>query len=208
MLGGPQLGPPFFELDCAESVRERVKRIQNDWLELAREMLIREGIEAVSVQRLSRKLKVTRGGFYGYFGSRETLLTQLLQDWRDSNTQALRRIAAPARSDGDVQARELVHMWIEDADYCPEYDAAVRDWARRSPQVARVVRRSDIERIRLITRIFRNLGFRSSEAHIRARIAYYHQVGYYALALHESRRTRRRLSPMYSFVLLGSRVPR
>jgi len=50
-------------------------------------------------------------------------------------------------------------MWIEDEDYRPEYDAAVRGWARRSPKVARIVRRLDVERIRLIDRIFRNLGF-------------------------------------------------
>lgn len=181
-----------------------VKRIQEEWLELARETLIREGVQAVSVQGLSRGLKVTRGGFYGYFGSRDELLARLLQDWRDVNTRALRKIAASGRSDAAVQIRELVHMWVEDADYRPDYDAAVRDWARRSPQVARIVHGVDVERIRLITRIFRNLGFRRPEAHIRARITYYHQVGYYALAVHESRRTRRRLSPRYTHVLVGS----
>ena len=51
----------------------------------------------------------------------------------------------------------------------------------------------DAERIRLITRIFRNLGFGTAEASIRGRITYYHQVGYYALAVRESRRTRTRL---------------
>ena len=184
-----------------------VKRIRDEWLDLARNTLIRDGIEAVSVQRISRKLGVTRGGFYGYFGSRDTLLAGLLQDWRDVNTQALRRIAEPGRRDGPAQFSELVKMWVEDEDYRPEYDAAVRDWARRSTKVARIVRRVDIERIRLITRIFRNLGFRPAEAHIRARITYYHQVGYHALAVHESRRTRRRLSPMYALVLAGSRDP-
>src|SRR5437879_13056243 len=97
---------------------------------------------------------------------------------------------------------------MQDQAYSSESHAAVRDWARRAPKVARVVRRVDIERIRLITRIFRNLNFRPGEAHIRARITYYHQVGYYALAVHESRRTRRLLSPMYALVLTGSRSPR
>lgn len=180
-----------------------VKRVRDDWLELARDVLIRAGVEAVSVQRLSRKLGVTRGGFYGYFGSRAALLERLLRHWRDVNTRALRRIASPGRTDGAAQFRELVQMWIEDEDYSPEYDAAVRDWARRSPSVARVVRRVDAERIRLIARIFRNLGFAAAEARIRARLTYYHQVGYYALAVHESRRTRRRLSPMYTRVLIS-----
>jgi AcrR family transcriptional regulator len=181
-----------------------VKRIRDEWLDVARETLLRDGVEAVSVQGISRKLGVTRGGFYGYFGSRDALLARLLKDWREVNTEALRRIAGPGRTDGADQFSELVQMWIENADYRPEYDAAVRDWARRSVKVARIVRRVDVERIRLITRIFRNLGFRGTEAHIRARVTYYHQVGYYALAVHESRRTRRRLSPMYSLVLAGA----
>jgi len=185
-----------------------VKRIRDEWLDVARDTLIREGVDAVSVQGLSRKLGVTRGGFYGYFGSREKLLARLQQDWRDVNTRALRRIAAPGRTDGAAQFNELVQMWVENDDYKPEYDAAVRDWARRSRPLARIVRRVDVERIRLISHIFQNLGFRAAEAHVRARVTYYHQVGYYALSVHESRRTRRRLSPIYSLILAGSRHAR
>jgi AcrR family transcriptional regulator len=180
-----------------------VKRVRQEWLELAREMLIRGGVEAVTVQSMSRRLGVTRGGFYGYFGSRDALLQRLLKDWQEVNTRALRRIAAPGRKDGEVQFEELIDMWVEDEGYSPEYDAAVRDWARRSAKVAHAVHKVDRERIRLIERVFQNLGFRDLEAHIRARVTYYHQVGYYALAVHESRSTRRRLSSVYTLVLAG-----
>jgi AcrR family transcriptional regulator len=180
-----------------------VKRVRAEWLDLARDTLIRDGIEAVTIQRLSRALSVTRGGFYGYFGSRVGLLRTMLEDWRRVNTRALRRIAAPRRKDGRRQFAELVRMWVEDEDYRPQYDSAIRDWARRSAEVARIVRQVDAERILLIARIFRNLGYRRAEAHIRARITYYHQVGYYALAVRESRAARRRLSPAYTGVLAG-----
>lgn len=183
-----------------------VKRVRDDWLEVARDMLIRGGVEAVTVQSISRKLGVTRGGFYGYFGSRDALLQRLLQDWQDVNTRALRRIAAPARRDGEAQFNELVDMWVEDEDYSPEYDSAIRDWARRSADVARTVHKVDKERIRLIERIFHNLGYLGLGAHVRARVTYYHQVGYYALAVHESRLTRRRLSPMYALALSGRKL--
>ena len=36
------------------------------------------------------------------------------------------------RTDGEAQFQELVAMWVEGADYSPEYDSAIRDWARRS----------------------------------------------------------------------------
>ena len=61
----------------------------------------------------------------------------------------------------------------------------------------------DDERIDLIETIFRNLGFKGPDAHIRARVTYYNQVGYYALAVHETRPARRRLSSIYTLVLAG-----
>ena len=184
-----------------------VKRVREEWIKVARETLVEGGVEAVKVQSISRKLGVTRGGFYGYFGSRSALLRRLLQDWRDVNTRAIRRIAARNRRDGSAQFKELVDMWIEDEDYSPEYDSAVRDWARRSPRVARAVLEVDHERIRLIERIFNNIGFRGLEANVRARVTYYHQVGYYALAEHESRPARRRLSAMYTRILALTATP-
>jgi hypothetical protein len=48
-----------------------------------------------------------------------------------------------------------------------------------------------------------DLGYDPQEAEIRARITYFHQVGYYALGLKESDRTRRKLAPIYTRVLLG-----
>jgi AcrR family transcriptional regulator len=185
-----------------------VKRVRDEWFDLARDTLISDGIDAVSVQGMSQKLGVSRGGFYGYFGARGDLLARLLQDWRQTNTDALRRIAAPQRTDGATQFNELVQMWLEDDGYRPAYDAAVRDWGRRSSDVARIVRRVDSERVRLITRIFRNLGFPADEALVRARITYYHQVGYYALMVHETRSSRRKLIPLYKLALAGSRLPR
>jgi hypothetical protein len=59
----------------------------------------------------------------------------------------------------------------------------------------------------LIERIFHNLGHGGLEAHIRARVTYYHQAGYCALAVHESRLTQRRLSAiMYTLALSGRKL--
>ena len=47
------------------------------------------------------------------------------------------------------------------------------------------------------------MGYHGLEALMRARITYYHQVGYYALGVRESRKTRRQLLPYYAKVLTG-----
>jgi radical SAM superfamily enzyme len=64
----------------------------------------------------------------------------------------------------------------------------------------------DQRRIAILERIFIDLGFRATNAQIRARITYYHQVGYYALGIRESRSRRLELMPYYIRALTGSDV--
>ena len=49
-----------------------------------------------------------------------------------------------------------------------------------------MVRRVDDERIDILKRIFLDMDYAEEEAFIGARVAYFHQVGYYALALKET----------------------
>ena len=48
------------------------------------------------------------------------------------------------------------------------------------------------------------MGYKGKEAHIRARITYYHQLGYYALGVQEFRKERRELLPYYQKMLTGA----
>ena len=56
---------------------------------------------------------------------------------------------------------------------------------------------------KVLEQIFNDLGYEGTEAHIRARVSYYHQVGYYAMGVQESRKERRALIPYYRKVLTG-----
>ena len=47
------------------------------------------------------------------------------------------------------------------------------------------------------------IGYQGKEANVRARVMYYHQVGYYAMGVRESQRERRALIPYYRKVLTG-----
>jgi hypothetical protein len=65
------------------------------------------------------------------------------------------------------------------------------------------VRRVDGRRIGVLHKIFIDLGFGDPEALVRARVAYFHQVGYYALAITQDRESRLALVPIYVQVLTG-----
>ena len=185
----------------------RTRRLGRDaWIEGARRALITGGVAAVRVEPLAASLGVTTGSFYWHFRDRAALLRALLADWRGHNGAALQAAVERHRDDPAAAMRALVHVWLDEAGYSPAWDAAVRDWARTSPSVAALVRRVDEERVRLLQRLFRRFGYPAAEAYIRARITYFHQVGYYALHIAESRARRRRLVPLYLEVLTGRKI--
>lgn len=173
------------------------------WLDAARAILMREGIAGVKIDRIARRLKVTRGGFYWFFDSHRQLLNALLADWEERNTEGFKSAVRSAGRNGMAEFQALVDVWLNETSYSPAWDAAVRDWARVSTKVANAVRRTDDIRIEVLRQVFTDLGYESQEAFVRARISYFHQVGYYALGVRESRAERLRLMPLYTRVLTG-----
>jgi len=173
------------------------------WLDAARAILIREGIAGVKVDRIARRLKVTRGGFYWFFDSHKQLLDALLADWEERNTEGFKAVLRESGRNGMAEFQALVDLWLNEKNYSPAWDAAVRDWARVSSKVANAVRRTDDIRIDVLRQLFLDMGYEEQEAFVRARICYFHQVGYYALGVRESREERLRLMPLYSRVLTG-----
>jgi AcrR family transcriptional regulator len=173
------------------------------WLRIARETLIREGIRGIEIGKLARKLRVTRGGFYWFFTARQQLLDELLVDWERTNNAAFKAILESPGPQGMPQLERLARMLVDEAGFSPAYDSAVRDWARVSRKVASTVRRVDEQRIALLARVYRAMGHAEDEAFVRARIFYFHQVGYYAMDVRESREQRLRLLPLYTKALTG-----
>jgi AcrR family transcriptional regulator len=187
--------------------RKRKKRAalgREAWLDAAREALIEEGTAGVEINKLAKRLGVTRGGFYWFFESREALLDALLSYWSDTSTRLFERILQSPGHNGRDEYRALIDLWIGEDEYDPKWDGAVRDWARTSAAVLKRVQAVDEQRIAMIERIFLDMGYKGKDAHVRARVTYYHQVGYYALGVRESRKQRLELLPYYEKVLTGS----
>src|SRR6266702_5190839 len=105
------------------------------WLDTAREALIEEGTAGVEINKLAKRLGVSRGGFYWFFKSREKLLEELLAYWANTSTKLFERILQPERRNGLQEYHALINLWIDEKEYDPKWDGAVRDWARTSASV-------------------------------------------------------------------------
>jgi AcrR family transcriptional regulator len=173
------------------------------WLETARQVLIDEGIDAVKVDRLAQRLGVTRGGFYHQFRDRGDLLAQLLELWH-STVLFLPPGLVPRNPHDAVRAIDRIvdHLIAEDP-YDPRFDLAVREWGRSDPIVAAAVAGGDAERIASLYKIFLALGCDKQEADVRARVFYFHQIGYYATGVSEPVSGRRERARVYVEILCG-----
>ncbi len=177
-----------------------IKVTREDWLNVAMDVLISDGVERVKVLALGERLGVSRSSFYWYFESRQHLLEELLERWRKTNTAAM---VAQAEAPAETITAAVCNVFrcvVDPALFNTALDFAVRDWARRSGAVRRVLDQSDQDRLRALTDMFRRHGYEDLEAHTRARILYYMQIGYNESDLREPMEERLRLVPMY---LLG-----
>jgi AcrR family transcriptional regulator len=179
----------------------------DDWVRAARTALVRQGIADVKVDRLARELKVTRGSFYWHFADRQALLDALLKHWREQNTEPFLAVVANKAEPPLQQLERIFRIWVDEKVFDPGFDSAVRDWARGSDVVARAVRSADNARIEVLRKIFSAMGYAEQEATVRARVTYYHQVGYYSMHITESQAKRRELFPSYFKVLSGKPMP-
>lgn len=187
----------------AEPLIGNVKVTRDDWLNVAMDVLITDGVEQVKVLALAERMNVSRSSFYWYFKSRQDLLDALLKTWEQTNTAAMvERAEAPAEAiTGAVL--NVFHCIANPALFNIALDFAVRDWARRSGKVRSLLDRSDARRVEAFTQMFLRYGFPELEAMTRAKVLYYMQLGYDMAEPNESHAHRLQMTPHYLRVFTG-----
>ena len=179
---------------------------REDWIAIARKALVASGVDDVKVDVLARRLKVTRGSFYWHFKNREELLEALLDDWEVNYRREIASVEKRAEEGADGLV-ELYKVWLGEDPSFPAFDMAIRVWARKSRNVARLVRGIDESWIALFQTFLERSGLPTTEAFVRARIMHFHQIGYYALSITEDIAERIRLAPYYYTALTGAPAP-
>lgn len=169
----------------AEPTPGNIKVTRSDWINVALETLISDGIGNVRVLTLGQKLGVSRSSFYWYFNSRQDLLDQLLKHWHDTNTTAIVERARRPAETIIMGVMNVFECWADERLFDPRLDFAVREWARRSADVRRMIDQADDDRLTAIRDMYRRHGYDDEDAFIRARVLYYMQIGYYVLDLKE-----------------------
>jgi len=187
----------------AEPLVGNIKVTRTDWLRVAMDVLVSDGVEQVKVLSLADRMGVSRSSFYWYFKSRQDLLDALLADWQSTNTAAVvGQAELPAKTITQAVCN-VQRCVVNQALFDTALDFAVRDWARRSGKVRRMLDQSDATRLQALTAMFLRFDYAQDEAATRARVLYYMQLGYDFAQLNEPAEMRLSMMPHYLYIFTG-----
>jgi AcrR family transcriptional regulator len=151
------------------------------WIEAGLQALAAAGPDAVRVEALAKGLRVTKGGFYGFFADRNALLTAMLDTWeRESTDEVLDQIE---REGGDPRTKiQRAGRLTFSSDRLLAIDLAIRDWARRDDAIADRLRRVDNRRMALLREMIGTFCSDPAEIEARSLLAFCLAIGEHFLA--------------------------
>ena len=168
-----------------EPLGGHVKVTREDWLNMARDTQVRDGVAQVEILTLADRMGVSRSSFYWYFENRDDLLQALLEEWEQRNTASVTTQCALPAANISEAVFNFFRCFIDPSRFDSGLDFAVREWARRDEALRARGDAADSARLAAVTAMFAAQGFDPAEADARARILYYMQLGYHALDVRE-----------------------
>lgn len=162
----------------AEPKIERARLSAEDWEHGALELIAEQGVGALAVEALARRLGVTKGSFYWHFRNREALLQAALVRWEQHDENEVLAPIEPI-ADPRERLRELFHRVAREIQSHRVYAALLQslEHAAVLPLMARVSQR----RMDFLASAYLQAGMARPEALHRARLTYSAYVGFLQL---------------------------
>ncbi len=148
----------------------RVGRLRlRDWLEAAMAVLTKDGEADLRIDRLCRKIGVTKGSFYSHFQDRADFVGQLVAYWNDEYTRSVIAEVESLR-DQPAATRLMALMQCLHEARMAKHDVVFRAWATHDSTVAQGVEKVDRTRFEYVRSIFHDMGFRGADLDLRTRL--------------------------------------
>ncbi|WP_201784446.1 TetR/AcrR family transcriptional regulator [Nonomuraea pusilla] len=150
---------------------------KREWLEAGLAIATRDGIRALTIERLCAGLGLTKGSFYHHFKGIRGYKSDLLAHIEAEHTGRLIDGAEAAGADGHDKIQRLLDLVLEAHTASRDLEAAVRAWARQDDDVRAFQERVDRTRIDYLRALWLELGGRPDEAEAMAMLLYLILVG-------------------------------
>jgi AcrR family transcriptional regulator len=143
---------------------------RDDWTRAALQALAEDGLAAVAIDPIARRLGATKGSFYWHFANRDDLIAATLELWERRDTadviDAIDALADPLDGLG-----ALVRLAFGSAARGADPHAGVLA-AASDPRVAPVLERVTRTRLATLARLYGRAGLDEADADRHARLAY------------------------------------
>jgi AcrR family transcriptional regulator len=152
----------------------------DDWIQAGFAILAEEGMKALKIDRLCRRLGVTKGSFYWHFTDIAGYRAALVQAWgelRDDDRRHFGELAGlPPRErlSGMMSSLVSTRHWT--------LERAMREWARTDDDAAASVRAADQRVLAAVRQAFLDYGFDPDDADLRANATFAACIGFLHLA--------------------------
>jgi AcrR family transcriptional regulator len=151
-----------------------------DWAQAALDLIAEQGVAAVAVEPLARRLGVTKGSFYWHFPSRDALLAAALERWESVEQETVFG-QLEAVKDPRQRLRALFQVVAHEVKSHKVYSELLK--ALDHPAVGPVIGRVSQRRLDYLAASFRQTGLMRTDAQHRGRLAYAAYVGFLQLSL-------------------------
>jgi AcrR family transcriptional regulator len=130
---------------------------RTEWLEAGLELLAEEGARAVTIERLTGKLGVTKGSYYHHFKGAAGFRTALLEYFEAQfTTRLIDTVEAAPEAEAWPKLNHLLKLVLADPDSA-KLEIAMRAWALQDAEVRAAQERVDRARTAYLRGLCRGL---------------------------------------------------
>jgi AcrR family transcriptional regulator len=130
------------------------------WIASALDTIVEDGPEALRVERLARRIGMSKGSYYWLFKDLDDLKHQVLAYWQSEFNDPIFEQIKALEGDARSKLNSLIEVICQGR--AGRYDAALRSWALRDPVVAYIVSDVDNTRLQFLTGILEDEGDNSA----------------------------------------------
>lgn len=150
------------------------------WIEAGFQMLSEGGIDSVRVDRISKKIGLTRGSFYWHFKSRAEFLDAMLELWHRKGTHDIITLVEREKANPNKKLSILLNLTTRDPG--PRYggkftEMAIRIWGTTNPKAAQIIKQVDTERVAFVNKLLLEMKIEAALASFLAEIIYNTYIG-------------------------------
>jgi len=153
--------------------QDRLTREQ--WLAHSLDILSEGGPGELRIDNITHKMNVTKGSFYWHFKNRADYIESLAKYWDHWSNDAVVKRVSTMKADPIAKMKILIEMVI--GENLSAYDAAIQMLVHKEPQIAPIVTKGFMKRLKFLNMLFKQMGFKGKELESRTRLF----VGYFVL---------------------------